>query len=57
MLVEIPVGFVGKRLRKIALGFGTAVGETVFNGMFFDVPPLGSFAGRPQIDDFSHDWS
>lgn len=55
MLIEITVGFVGKRLCKLALGLGTAVGEAIFSGAFFDVPPLGSFAGRPQIDDFSHD--
>jgi hypothetical protein len=54
MSVEIAAGFVGKRFRKLTLGFGTAVGESIFGGAFFDVPPLGSFAGRPQIDDFSH---
>jgi hypothetical protein len=54
MLVEIAAGFVGARLCKVALGFGKAVRETIFTGAFFVALALGSFTGRPQIDDFSH---
>jgi hypothetical protein len=54
MLVEITAGFGRARLIKIALGFGTPMGETIFSSAFFRVPLVGSLPGRPQIDDFSH---
>jgi hypothetical protein len=47
VLVEIPAGFGRVRFRKIALGFGAAVGETIFSGAFFRAPLFGSFSGRP----------
>src|SRR5438309_2436449 len=50
VLVEIAAGFGGARLIEVALGFRTAVSETIFRGVFFTTPSLGSFAGSPKID-------
>jgi hypothetical protein len=57
MLVEIAAGFIRARPFEGALGFGTAVSEAIFAGAVFTALPVGSFTGRPQIDDFSHAWS
>jgi hypothetical protein len=54
MLFEIMFGFGGTRLIKLALEFRTTVRQPIFRGALFSAAPLGSLAGCPEIDDFSH---
>jgi hypothetical protein len=57
MQVEIMAGLGAARLVEVALGLTASIRETIFSRTFFPVLPVGSFAGRPKIDDFSHAWS
>lgn len=50
-------GLGAARLVEVALGLTASIRETIFSRTFFPVLPVGSFAGRPKIDDFSHAWS
>jgi hypothetical protein len=54
VLVEIVAGFGGARLIEVTLGLRTSMGQAIFSGVFFATLALGSFAGNPKIDDFSH---
>ena len=54
MPIEIAVGFYLLRGLELAPVFGLAVGEAVAVGAQFGLPSLGTLAGDPKIDQFSH---
>jgi hypothetical protein len=54
VLVEIAAGF-GPLLRpKLMLVLGLSMQETIGVGARIMLPLLGTLAGRPKIDQFSH---
>src|SRR5581483_1385272 len=57
VLVEVPAGLGGAGLIEVTRGLRASMSEAIFRGVFLDALSLGSFAGGPEIDDFSHAWS
>jgi hypothetical protein len=54
MLIESLAGLVQVRRRFVVLQLGDTMCHPLLRGMLFGFATGGTFAGHPQIDDFSH---